>query len=85
MLISVQKVQCGMCMQSVLKVQYGMCMYSDPCRSQFPRRAAVVNYFADGVWSDTEEPLLNGVPAVPKGEKIDGQFFPVVYDPAWMV
>ena len=42
-----------------------------------------MNYFADGVWSDTEEPLLNDIPAVPKGEKIDGQFFPVVYDPSW--
>ena len=36
------------------------------CRSDGPRRAAVVNYFADGVKSNTDESLLNGVPQVKK-------------------
>ena len=36
------------------------------CRSERPRRAAVVNYFADGVKSDTDEAVLNGVPVVKK-------------------
>lgn len=31
-----------------------------------PRRACVVNYIADGVLSDTNEPLLNGVPLIEK-------------------
>ena len=31
-------------------------------RSDRPRRASVVNYFADGVCSNTNECLLNGVP-----------------------
>lgn len=55
------------------------------CRSEFPRRAAVVNYIADGVFSDSEEPLLSGVPVIPPGQRLEGQFFPLVYDPAWVV
>lgn len=46
-----------------------------------PRRAFVINAFADGVVSDADEPLLNGVPAVRKGEKMGGQFFPLLYKP----
>ena len=60
----------------------------------------MVNYIADGVFSDTNEHLLDGVPVVAKvlcngiriiravrviillkGEKMDGQFFPVVHNP----
>ncbi len=43
-----------------------------------PRRAAVINVFRDGVISDSDEPLLEGVPAIPKGEKIGGRFFPML-------
>ena len=46
-----------------------------------PRRAFVVNVFADGVVSDSNEPLLEGVPVVKKGEKMCGQFFPLLYNP----
>lgn len=46
-----------------------------------PRRAFVVNVFADGVVSDSNEPLLEGVPAILKGEKMCGQFFPLLYNP----
>ena len=46
-----------------------------------PRRAFVINAIADGVISDSDEPLLDGVPVVPKGKKIEGQFFPLLYDP----
>ncbi len=46
--------------------------------SERPRRAAVLNFFRDGVVSDSDEPLLAGVPPVPKGEKIDGRFFPLL-------
>lgn len=48
--------------------------------SSRPRRAFVVNVFADGVTSDSDEPLLDGVPAVPKGKKMEGQFFPLLYE-----
>src|SRR5215468_4819027 len=41
-----------------------------------PRRATVINVFLDGVMSNSNEPLLEGVPVIPRGEKIGGQFFP---------
>jgi ectoine hydroxylase-related dioxygenase (phytanoyl-CoA dioxygenase family) len=46
-----------------------------------PRRATVINVFLDGVMSNSDEPPLDGVPAIPKGEKMDGQFFPLLFDP----
>lgn len=52
-------------------------------KSASPRRAAVLNYFADGTISNTDEDILKGI-KIPKGEKMDGQFFPLVFDPKWM-
>jgi ectoine hydroxylase-related dioxygenase (phytanoyl-CoA dioxygenase family) len=49
-------------------------------RTDIPRRAAVLNVFRDGVCSDTDDPLLEGVPAIPPGKKMEGQFFPLLYD-----
>jgi ectoine hydroxylase-related dioxygenase (phytanoyl-CoA dioxygenase family) len=49
-------------------------------RSDDPRRGLVINVFRDGVVSDSDEPLLKGVPPVPKGQKMDGQFFPLLLD-----
>ncbi len=46
-----------------------------------PRRAAVINVVRDGVASGADEPLLQGVPAVPAGQRLDGQFFPLLYSP----
>jgi ectoine hydroxylase-related dioxygenase (phytanoyl-CoA dioxygenase family) len=43
-----------------------------------PRRAVVINVFRDGVRSDTNEPLLEGVPVIAKGETISGRFFPLL-------
>ena len=48
-------------------------------KSDRPRRAFVINVFADGVRSDSDDSLLEGVPPVPKGEQMDGQFFPLLY------
>ena len=48
-------------------------------KSDKPRRAFVINVFADGVVSDSNDELLAGVPPVPKGEKMQGQFFPLLY------
>jgi ectoine hydroxylase-related dioxygenase (phytanoyl-CoA dioxygenase family) len=42
------------------------------------RRATVVNVMRDGVRSATNEPLLHGIPVIPAGEKIEGQFFPLL-------
>lgn len=48
-------------------------------RSARPRRAAVVNVFRDGVRSNSDEPPLAGVPAIPKGEPMSGRFFPLLH------
>ena len=50
-------------------------------RSARPRRAAVINVFRDGVRSASDRPPLEGVPAVAPGEKMGGQFFPLLLDP----
>ncbi|HEY1066686.1 MAG TPA: phytanoyl-CoA dioxygenase family protein [Pirellulales bacterium] len=50
--------------------------------TEIPRRATVVNVFKDGVKSASDEVLLQGVPPIPPGEKMSGQFFPLLYDPA---
>jgi len=50
-------------------------------KSSRPRRAFVINVFADGVNSDTDDELLAGVPPVAKGNKMEGQFFPLLYNP----
>lgn len=45
-----------------------------------PRRAFVLNVFKDGVISNSDEVLLEGVPVVPKGEKMGGRFFPLLLE-----
>jgi hypothetical protein len=47
-------------------------------RSDRPRRATVINVFRDGVRSAANEPLLAGVPAIPDGQPMGGQFFPLL-------
>jgi len=49
--------------------------------SDRPRRATLVNAFRDGVQSATDEELLVGVPRIRKGASMQGQFFPVLFDP----
>ena len=51
-------------------------------RTEHPRRAAVLNLVLDGVRSASNEPLLEGVPPIAVGQKLEGQFFPLLYDPA---
>ena len=46
-----------------------------------PRRATVINVFRDGVRSATDGLLLEGVPRIPKGERMGGRFFPLLFDP----
>jgi ectoine hydroxylase-related dioxygenase (phytanoyl-CoA dioxygenase family) len=45
-----------------------------------PRRATVINVFRDGIISNTNAPLLKGVPVIGKGQKVEGQFFPILLD-----
>ncbi|HYO62413.1 MAG TPA: phytanoyl-CoA dioxygenase family protein [Pyrinomonadaceae bacterium] len=51
---------------------------SYPNRTDGPRRAAVINVILDGVRSDSDEPLLEGVPVVPRGRPLGGRFFPLL-------
>ena len=50
--------------------------------SDRPRRGVVINVFKDGTQSNSNEVLLNGVPPVTAGNKMEGQFFPVLFDPS---
>lgn len=50
--------------------------------TDIPRRATVINVFRDGVWSASDEPPLAGVPPIPPGQPMSGQFFPLLFDPA---
>ena len=46
-----------------------------------PRRAFVLNVFADGTYSDTDGQILRGVPKTRKGQPLKGKFFPLLFDP----
>jgi ectoine hydroxylase-related dioxygenase (phytanoyl-CoA dioxygenase family) len=45
-----------------------------------PRRATVINVFRDGVVSDSNEAPLEGVTPIPQGQKMQGQFFPLLFE-----
>ena len=72
-----------------IELKRGECSFHHPLmvhgsfenRSDRPRRAAVINVVRDGVRSVSEELLLEGVPRIPSGEKLEGQFFPLLFDP----
>jgi ectoine hydroxylase-related dioxygenase (phytanoyl-CoA dioxygenase family) len=50
-------------------------------KSPRSRRALVLNVFADGTTSNTsDEPVLEGIPRFNKGEKLEGQYFPLLYE-----
>jgi ectoine hydroxylase-related dioxygenase (phytanoyl-CoA dioxygenase family) len=73
-----------------IELKAGECSFHHPLmvhgsyanQSGRPRRGTVINVFRDGVCSASNEPLLEGVPPIPAGEKIDGQFFPLLFDPS---
>jgi hypothetical protein len=50
--------------------------------SQAPRRALVLNFFADGVMSLMDGSLMKGLPRVARGEVLGGRFHPIVFDAA---
>jgi len=74
-----------------IELKQGECSFHHPLmvhgsfenRTDRPRRACVLNVVKDcGVCSDSDEPLLQGVPSIPAGQPLEGQFFPLLYDPA---
>ena len=50
-------------------------------KSNRSRRAFVLNVFAEGTQSNTDEVVLSGVPIISKGRKMEGQFFPLIFNP----
>jgi ectoine hydroxylase-related dioxygenase (phytanoyl-CoA dioxygenase family) len=50
-------------------------------RTDRPRRATVINVFRDGVRSASDGELLQRVPPIPSGQKMEGQFFPLLFQP----
>ena len=53
-------------------------------RSDRPRRATVINVLTDGVTSNFEgenSPGTTNFPMLPKGQKMEGDFYPVLFDP----
>lgn len=73
-----------------IELKAGECSFHHPLMvhgsfenlSEHPRRGAVINLFRDGVKSASAAPLLEGVPPIPVGHKVDGQFFPLLFDPS---
>jgi ectoine hydroxylase-related dioxygenase (phytanoyl-CoA dioxygenase family) len=72
-----------------IELKAGECSFHHPLmvhgsfenRTEHPRRATVINAFRDGVESAPNEPLLAGVPVIPPGSPMQGQFFPLLFDP----
>lgn len=72
-----------------IELKAGECAFHHPLmvhgsyenRSDRPRRAAVINVFRDGTRSASPTPVLEGVPVIPEGEPMGGQFFPLLLDP----
>jgi ectoine hydroxylase-related dioxygenase (phytanoyl-CoA dioxygenase family) len=73
-----------------IELKAGECSFHHPLlihgsfenRTPRPRRAYVINAFRDGTQSASNDELLKGVPPVPSGSKMEGQFFPLLFDPA---
>jgi ectoine hydroxylase-related dioxygenase (phytanoyl-CoA dioxygenase family) len=72
-----------------IELKQGECSFHHPLmvhgsyenRTALPRRAVVLNVFRDGVVSASDAPPLKGVPPIHKGAKMNGQFFPLLFEP----
>ncbi len=71
-----------------IRLKRGQCAFHHPLlvhgsydnKSPRSRRAVVLNVVRDGVRSESDESLLEGVPPLGKGTPLSGQFFPVLYE-----
>jgi hypothetical protein len=76
-----------------IELKQGECSFHHPLmvhgsyenRTDTARCAIVINVFRDGVISASDAPLNEGVPPIPAGTKITGQFFPLLFDPGLQV
>lgn len=72
-----------------VELKAGECVFHHPLtihgsfenRTPNPRRAVVINSVLDGVRSESDQPLLAGIPVIPPGQPLGGQFFPMLYNP----
>ncbi|MGH9653754.1 MAG: phytanoyl-CoA dioxygenase family protein [Bryobacteraceae bacterium] len=72
-----------------IELRSGECSFHHPLlvhgsyanKSDRPRRATVINVMRDGVRSASNDELLAGVPRIPQGDKMDGRFFPLLFEP----
>lgn len=72
-----------------IELKRGECSFHHPLmvhgsyenRTDMSRRSVVLNVFRDGVVSAADSAPLKGVPPIPVGVKMDGQFFPLLFDP----
>lgn len=73
-----------------IELKAGECSFHHPLlvhgsyenRSERPRRATVINVMRDGVRSASDDELLVGVPRIAEGHRMEGQFFPLLFDPS---
>src|SRR5438067_12994063 len=71
-----------------IELKKGECSFHHPLmvhgshqnRSDHLRCGAVINVFRDGVRSASNGPPLEGVPPIPVGEEMGGQFFPLLFN-----
>ena len=79
--------QCRALQESVpIELKAGECVFHHPLmvhgsqenRSEFPRRATVINVIRDGVCSNSDVPLLANTTPIPKGDPLGGRFFPLL-------
>jgi ectoine hydroxylase-related dioxygenase (phytanoyl-CoA dioxygenase family) len=74
-----------------IELKQGECSFHHPLmvhgsyenRTGKSRRAVVLNVFRDGVRSASDAALLEGVPPIPAGLLMNGQFFPLLTDPVF--
>ncbi len=71
-----------------IRLKRGQCAFHHPLlvhgsydnKSPRSRRAVVLNVVRDGVRSESDESLLEGVPPLGMGTPLSGQFFPILYE-----
>ena len=69
-----------------VELKAGECVFHHPLtvhgsfenRTDRPRRAMGLNVVKDGVCSDSDEPLLDGTDAIPRGTPLGGKFYPLL-------